>query len=133
MIITAFIVVALLGRGNILDLIPIKMLTTDELRKREAQMSQKAPMSHFVVSFMKDVLGDNGRQAEICQKILEIDAPTEGEATEIAKQRFCKAERLCEWSLHADPIQVKSADFSLSTSRTLGAWAPMPRFLDANF
>jgi hypothetical protein len=113
MIITAFIVVALLGRGNILDLIPIKMLTTDELRKREAQMSQEAPMSHFVVSFMKDVLGDNGRQAEICQKILEIDAPTEGEATEIAKQRFCKAERLCEWSLHADRIQVKSADFSL--------------------
>jgi len=113
MIITAFIVVALLGRGNILDLIPIKMLTTDELRKREAQMSQKAPMSHFVVSFMKDVLGDNGRQAEICQKILEIDALTEGEATEIAKQRFCKAERLCEWSLHADRIQVKSADFSL--------------------
>jgi hypothetical protein len=59
------------------------------------------------------VLGDNGRQAEICQKILEIDAPTEGEATEIAKQRICKAERLCEWSLHADRIQVKSADFSL--------------------
>jgi hypothetical protein len=113
MIITAFIVVALLGRGNILDLIPIKMLTTDELRKREAQMSQEAPMSHFVVSFMKDVLGDNGRQAEICQKILEIDALTEGEATEIAKQRFCKAERLCEWSLHADRIKVKSADFSL--------------------
>ena len=113
MIITAFIVVALLGRGNILDLISIKMLTTDELGKREAQMSQEAPMSHFVVSFMKDVLGDNGRQAEICQKILEIDAPTEGEATEIAKQRFCKAERLCEWSLHADRIQVKSADFSL--------------------
>jgi len=43
-------------------------------------------MSRFVVSFMKDVLGDNGRQAEICQRILEIDAPTEGEAKEIAKQ-----------------------------------------------
>jgi hypothetical protein len=66
-------------------------------------------MSHFVVSFMKDVLGDNGRQAEICQRILEIDAPTEGEAKEIAKQRFCKAERLGEWSLHADRIQVKSS------------------------
>jgi hypothetical protein len=68
-------------------------------------------MSHFVVSFMKDVLGDNGRRAEICQRILEIDAPTEGEAKDIAKQRFCEAERLCEWSLHADRIQVKSADF----------------------
>ena len=32
-------------------------------------------MSHFVVSFMKDVLGDNGRQIEICQSTVEIDAP----------------------------------------------------------
>ena len=31
-------------------------------------------MSHFVVSFMKDVLGDNGRQVEICQRTVEIDA-----------------------------------------------------------
>ncbi|MTV16036.1 MULTISPECIES: hypothetical protein [Bradyrhizobium] len=68
-------------------------------------------MSHFIVRFVKDVLGDNGRQAEICQRILEIDAPTEGEAREIAKQKFCKDEMLCEWSLHADRIQVKPADF----------------------
>ena len=51
-------------------------------------------MSHFVVSFMKDVLGDNGRQIEICQRTVEIDALSEGEATELAKLRFCKAERL---------------------------------------
>ena len=68
-------------------------------------------MSHFVVSFMKDVLGDNGRQIEICQRTVEIDAPSEGEATELAKLRFCKAERLCEWSLHADRIHVKPADY----------------------
>ena len=66
-------------------------------------------MSHFVVSFMKDVLGDNGRQIEICQRTVEIDAPSEGEATELAKLRFCKAERLCEWSLHADRIQISPA------------------------
>ena len=40
------------------------------------------PMSRFVVSFMKDVLGDDGRRTEICQKILEIDAPSEDEAKE---------------------------------------------------
>lgn len=68
-------------------------------------------MSHFVVSFMKNVLGDNGRQIEICQRTVEIDAPSEGEATELAKLRFCKAERLCKWSLHADRIQVKPADY----------------------
>lgn len=65
-------------------------------------------MSRFVISFMKDVLGDNGRQIEVCQSILEVDAPNEGEATELAKQKFCKDERLCEWSLHADRIKVKA-------------------------
>jgi hypothetical protein len=51
------------------------------------------------------------KQIEICQGTVEIDAPSEGEATELAKRRFCKAERLCEWSLHADRIQVKAADY----------------------
>lgn len=68
-------------------------------------------MSRYVVSFMKDVLGGNGRQIEVCQKTLEVDAPSEGEATELAKQKFCKAEHLCEWSLHADRIQIKVAEF----------------------
>ncbi len=68
-------------------------------------------MSRYVVSFMKDVLGDNGRHIEVCQSTVEIDAPNEGEARELAKQKFCKAERLCEWSLHADRINVKMADF----------------------
>ena len=56
-------------------------------------------MSHFVVSFMKDVLGDNGRQIEICQRTVEIDATSEGVATELAKQRslsrmVCSARRV---------------------------------------
>jgi len=68
-------------------------------------------MSRYVVSFMKDVLGDNGRQIEVCQSTVEIDAPSESEARELAKEKFCKAERLCEWSLHADRIHVKAADF----------------------
>ena len=69
-------------------------------------------MSRYVVHFMKDVLGENGRQIEICQSVLEIDALDEGQATELAKQKFCQAERLCEWSLHADRIQIEPADYS---------------------
>jgi hypothetical protein len=68
-------------------------------------------MSRFVVRFMKDVLGDNGRETEICQGTLEVDASNEGDATELAKQRFCEAKALCDWSLHADRIQVKAADY----------------------
>jgi hypothetical protein len=69
-------------------------------------------MSRYVVRFMKDVLGENGREIEACQGVLEIDAANEFQATELAKQRFCKTQSLCDWSLHADRIRVEAADFS---------------------
>ncbi|MFZ2155184.1 hypothetical protein KMZ93_17575 [Bradyrhizobium sediminis] len=68
-------------------------------------------MSRFVVRFMKDVLGENGRQCEICQSTVEVDASNEGQATEVAKKKFCETQSLCDWSLHADRIQVRQADF----------------------
>jgi hypothetical protein len=60
---------------------------------------------------MKDVLGENGRQCEICQSTVEVDASNEGQATEVAKKKFCETQSLCDWSLHADRIQVRQADF----------------------
>jgi hypothetical protein len=68
-------------------------------------------MSRYVVCFMKDVLGENGRQREVCQSTLEIDAANEGQAAEQAKQKFCELKALADWSLHADRIEVKAADF----------------------
>jgi hypothetical protein len=68
-------------------------------------------MSRFVIRFMKDVLGENGRQFEICQRTVEVDASNEGQATELAKKKFCETESLCDWSLHADRIQIRQADF----------------------
>jgi hypothetical protein len=67
-------------------------------------------MSHYVVHFMKDVLGGNGHECEICQSILEVDAANESQATELAKQKFCQQESLCDWSLHADRIKIRAAD-----------------------
>jgi len=46
-------------------------------------------MSWFVVRFMKDVLGENGRHCEVCQSIVEVDASNEDEAAEVAKQLEC--------------------------------------------
>lgn len=69
-------------------------------------------MSRYVVRFMKDVLGENGRQCEICQGTLEIDALDESDARERAKQKFCKDQALHDWSLHADRIHVTAVDFS---------------------
>ncbi|WP_315705521.1 MULTISPECIES: hypothetical protein [unclassified Bradyrhizobium] len=68
-------------------------------------------MSRYVVNFMKDVLGENGRQCEICQSTLEIDAADEKLAAELAKKKFCEMQELRDWSLHADRIQVRAADF----------------------
>jgi hypothetical protein len=68
-------------------------------------------MSRFVVRFMKDVLGENGREAEVCQRTLEVDASSEGQAAELAKKKFCEAGALHHWSLHADRIQIGKADF----------------------
>ena len=86
-------------------------------------------MSRFVVQFMKDVLGQNGRQAEICQSVVEVDASSEGHATELAKQKFCETQSLCDWTLHADRLQVKKADFpSCETTQrfALAAFRPPP-------
>ncbi len=68
-------------------------------------------MSRYVVCFLKDVLGENGRETEVCQSTLEVDASSEGQAAELAKKQFCKAQELRDWSLHADRIQIKAADF----------------------
>lgn len=67
-------------------------------------------MPRYVVRFVKDVLGENGRERAICQSSMEIDAENKLEATEVAKKNFCGAQLLADWSLHADRIQVLDAD-----------------------
>jgi hypothetical protein len=67
-------------------------------------------MSRYVVRFIKHVLGENGREAEICQSSMEIDADNKVDATELAKKTFCKTGNLSDWSLRADRIQVMDAD-----------------------
>jgi hypothetical protein len=44
-------------------------------------------MSRFVVHFMKDVLGENGREQEIRQCTVEVDAASKTEAIPSAKLR----------------------------------------------
>ena len=68
-------------------------------------------MSHYVVSFMKKVLGENGRESDVCQGTLEVDASSEGQAVDLAKRKFCEKQSLCDWSLHADRVHVTAADF----------------------
>ena len=60
---------------------------------------------------MKDVLGENGHEAEICQRSIEIEAQSKAHAAELAKIKFCETERVKDWILHADRVRIADAEF----------------------
>jgi hypothetical protein len=68
-------------------------------------------MARYIARFMKDVLGESGRVAEICQRSIEIEAPSRGLAAEFAKTEFCEAENVKDWFLHADRMHIANAEF----------------------
>ena len=68
-------------------------------------------MARYIARFMKDVLGENGHEAEICQRSIEIEAPSPGDAAALAKMRFCETENVKDWLLHADRVHVADAEF----------------------
>ena len=68
-------------------------------------------MARYVARFMKNVLGENGHEAEICQRSIEIEASSVIDATELAKMRFCETERVGDWLLHADRVHLTDAEF----------------------
>ncbi|WP_445217081.1 hypothetical protein ACKWRH_33965 [Bradyrhizobium sp. Pa8] len=68
-------------------------------------------MAHFVVRFIKDVFGDQGQPCEACQRTIDVEAHDETEAALLAKRSFCEERAIRDWSLHADRIDVKPADF----------------------
>jgi hypothetical protein len=69
-------------------------------------------MPRYIARFMKNIPGDNGHEAEICQRSLEIVAGNKTLAADLAKLRSCETENVKEWSLHADRVQVSDAEFS---------------------
>ena len=68
-------------------------------------------MARYVVRFMKVVLGENGHETEICQRLMEVDAADKLHASDLAKVRFCEGECVKDWSLHADRFHVTDAEF----------------------
>jgi hypothetical protein len=41
---------------------------------------------------MKGVLGENGHELEICQRLMEIEAADKLKAADLAKVKFCEIE-----------------------------------------
>ena len=68
-------------------------------------------MARYVARFMKNVLGGNGHEAEICQRSIEIEASCATDAAELAKTRVCESEHVKEWLHHADRVHVTEAEF----------------------
>ena len=68
-------------------------------------------MARYIARFMKDVLGENGHEAEVCQRSIEIEAPSRVHAAELAKLKFCETENVRDWLLHADRVHVADAEF----------------------
>jgi hypothetical protein len=68
-------------------------------------------MTRYIVRFMKGVLGENGHEAEICQRSMEVEAADKMQAADLAKVRFCENESVKHWSLHADRVHVTDAEF----------------------
>ena len=52
-------------------------------------------MARYVVRFMKVVLGENGREAEICQRSMEVDAADKLKANRSALSAICSPPRSC--------------------------------------
>jgi hypothetical protein len=67
-------------------------------------------MTRYVVTFFKEVMGDNGHGAEICQAECEVDAANPLDAVEHGKRAFCDRGRLAHWSLHADRFSVAETE-----------------------
>lgn len=68
-------------------------------------------MTRYIARFMKDVLGENGHEAEICQRSIEIEAQSRADAVEVAKKKFCETEQVKDWILHADRVRIADAEF----------------------
>jgi hypothetical protein len=75
------------------------------------KFSQETHMARYIARFMKNVLGQNGHEAEICQRSIEIEAPNRGRAAECAKMKFCESENVKDWILHADRVHITDAEF----------------------
>jgi hypothetical protein len=71
----------------------------------------EACMARYIARFMKDVLGENGHEAEICQRSIEIEAQSMAHAADLAKKKFCENENLKHWLLHADRVRIADAEF----------------------
>ena len=72
-------------------------------------------MSFFVVRFLKNVIGDGGQTSEACQGAFDADTPSKDEAARLAMEKFSAQYDTLDWTLYADRMEVKPADYHHSS------------------
>ena len=68
-------------------------------------------MPRYIARFYKHVLGENGHVGDICQCVADLDVLDNAQAIDDAKRKFCQMHGVHDWTLHADRLEVKPADF----------------------
>jgi hypothetical protein len=64
-------------------------------------------MPKYRTSFFKHLVNSNGAPFKVLQRIVETrDAKTIPDAEQFAKRSFERAERICDWRLHADTMET---------------------------
>ncbi len=61
----------------------------------------------YRVSFFKNLTDSYGRPVDACQGSVEVRAPGQGRAIELARQRFAELKDVEVWSLRADYEKVE--------------------------
>lgn len=79
--------------------------------RKSRRFNEDRSMSRFIGRFYKYVLGDSGRGDDVCQCTVDLDAVNEARAKDVAKQKFCDLHGSDDWTLHADRVEIKPADF----------------------
>jgi len=61
----------------------------------------------YRVSFFKSLTDSYGRSVDACQGTVEVRAPSEARAIELARQRFAELKDVGIWSMRADYEKVE--------------------------
>ena len=65
-------------------------------------------MLSFDVRFIKTVCDDTGHEHRACQAAFSVQAPSLTEAVKQAEVDFCRQKHVCDWTIFADAVELKS-------------------------
>jgi hypothetical protein len=64
-------------------------------------------MSTFELQFLKTVCNSRGHDHTICQRAIDVEAPSAEVAFAKALAEFCRLEHVPHWTLHADMVELR--------------------------